>query len=74
MCDARRIVAIIALLTFAACSNGSDGPAVGVAFARRAVTVCNDAKALKDAQGPFPYQTSTRPIPTPPSSPASPPP
>ena len=55
MRDARRIVAITALVTFVACSNGSDGPAVGTAFASRAVAACNDAKALKDAEGPFPY-------------------
>lgn len=55
MRDARRIVAITALLTFVSCSNGGDSPAVGAAFARRAVAVCNDAKALKDAEGPFPY-------------------
>ena len=55
MRDARRIIAITALLSFVACWNGSDGPAVGTAFARRAVSACNDAKALKDAQGPFPY-------------------
>ena len=55
MRDARRSVAIMALLTFVACSNGSDGPAVGAAFARRAVAACNDTKALKDAEGPFPY-------------------
>jgi hypothetical protein len=53
--EARRIVAITALLTFVACSNSSDGPAVGAAFARRAVATCNDARALKDAEGPFPY-------------------
>jgi hypothetical protein len=50
-----RIVAITALLTLVACSNGSEGPTVGAAFAKRAVAACNDAKALKDAQGPFPY-------------------
>ena len=55
MREARRIVAITALLTFVACSNGNDGPAVGAAFAKRAVAACNDAKVLKDAQGPFPY-------------------
>jgi hypothetical protein len=55
MRDARRTVAIAVLLTLVACSNGSDGPAVGAAFAERAVAACNDAKALKDAQGPFPY-------------------
>jgi hypothetical protein len=55
MREARRIIAITALLSFVACSNGSDGPAVGAAFARRAVAACNDAKGLKDAQGPFPY-------------------
>ena len=49
MREARRIVAITALLSFVACSNGSDGPAVGAAFARRAVAACNDASALKDA-------------------------
>ena len=55
MRDARRIVAITALLTFVACSNGSDSPDVGTAFATRAVVACNHAKALKDAEGPFPY-------------------
>ena len=55
MRDARRIVAITALLTFVACSSGNDDPAVGTAFARRAVSACNDAKAMKDVQGPFPY-------------------
>ena len=49
------ILAITALLTFVACTNGSDAPAVGAAFAKRAVAVCNDARALKDAEGPFPY-------------------
>jgi hypothetical protein len=39
---------------------------VGAAFARRAVSACNDAKALKDAQGPFPYPdfNPTEPDPT----------
>jgi hypothetical protein len=55
MRDTRRVVAITALLTFVACSNGSDGTAVGATFARRAVAACDHAKALKDAQGPFPY-------------------
>ena len=54
MHEARRIVALTALLTLVACST-SDGPAVGAAFAKRAVAACNDARALKDAQGPFPY-------------------
>ena len=55
MREARRIVAIAALLSFVACSSGSDRPAVGAAFARRAVAACNHARALKDAEGPFPY-------------------
>jgi hypothetical protein len=52
MRDTPRIVAITALLTFVACSNESG---VGAAFATSAVAVCNDARAMKDAQGPFPY-------------------
>jgi hypothetical protein len=55
MREAHRIVAITALFTLVACSNASDGPAVGTAFAERAVAACNVAKALKDAQGSFPY-------------------
>jgi hypothetical protein len=55
MPEARRVVAFTAILTFVACSNGTEGPAVGTAFARRAVAACNDAKTLKDAEGPFPY-------------------
>jgi hypothetical protein len=38
MRDARRIVAITVLLTFVSCSNGSDSPGVGAAFARRPVS------------------------------------
>ena len=55
MRDAGRIVAVTALLTIVACSNSSNGPAVGSAFAKRAVAACNHARELKDAQGPFPY-------------------
>ena len=43
------------MLTFVACSNGSDSPDVGTVFARRAVAACNHARALKGAEGPFPY-------------------
>lgn len=62
----RRLVAyrvfvpsLLALMLLAACGGGGavgqQEPAVGAAFAAKAVAVCKAALAQKDAQGPFPY-------------------
>ncbi|MGZ8640700.1 MAG: hypothetical protein ACXWYF_04505 [Actinomycetota bacterium] len=64
--DERRLVArralvpsLLALMLLAACGGESavdpQPPAVGTAFANRAVAVCQAALARKKAQGPFPY-------------------
>ena len=55
MGEVRRFVAIAMLLAFVGCSGSSDQPAVGKAFAARAVATCKRAKALKDAEGSFPF-------------------
>jgi hypothetical protein len=57
MITSRAAVAGATVLTFVACSSGGGNaaPAVGSAFARRAVAVCREIKELKDAEGPFPY-------------------
>lgn len=62
--DERRQVAyrvlvpsLLALMLLAACGGGSadEPPAVGEAFANKAVAVCQTALARNQAQGPFPY-------------------
>ena len=47
------LLAMVLFLVIAAC--GSSAPAVGQAFADKAVAVCAHALALKQAEGPFPF-------------------
>jgi hypothetical protein len=53
------VASVLALLLLAACGGGSTAdtqtPAVGEAFANKAVAVCQAALARNEAQGPFPY-------------------